>query len=129
MEKRGRAKCFMAATLFLCTLLFFEKRTGEAWHAFFGVLLIGMQIWHFLGQRQKLKLKSRRIRAVDGVLLISLALMLGTGVLLHPLGDWLVIKIWHKLAAVLFVLGIAVHTRQHIKIALGKDRRKDGYVS
>lgn len=57
--------------------------------------------------------KKPSARIVDWVLMASLIILLVTGMLLHPMQGVLALKILHKLAAVLFVLGVIGHILQH----------------
>ena len=107
----------MLITIVLCVLLFIERFTGEIPHAIFGfilTILLGIHTWQ---QLTKMKYKNKYTRLVDWVLLISLAILLVTGILAHPMHSILVIKILHKFSAVIFVLGLIVHILQHVKKA------------
>lgn len=110
-----KERLFMIITLILCVLLFLQRLTGEIWHAVLGLLLIIAMVVHMCRQMVKMKYKKNVIQAVDWMLIGSLAVLFLTGMLLHPLQGMLVLKILHKLAAVLFVLGIIVHMVQHRK--------------
>lgn len=113
--KKTREKLFMAVTLILCVLLFLEHFTGEIWHAVFGVLLIVLMVGHLCRQMVKLRYQKTAVRVVDEVLLGALVVLFVTGMLLHPLQGMLAIKLVHKLAAIVFVLGIIGHIVQHCK--------------
>lgn len=102
-------------TLVLCVLLFLQRLTGEVWHAIFGILLIVVSAVHLFRQNAKLKHRTRAIQIIDRMLMALLAILLLTGILLHPLHGALALKIIHKLSAVLFVLGIIAHMVQHKK--------------
>ena len=107
----------MLITFVLCVLLFMERFTGEIPHAIFGMILtvlLGIHTWR---QMPKMKYKNRHIRLVDRILLISLAILLITGILVHPLHDILLIRLLHKLSAVIFVPGLMIHIVQHAKKA------------
>lgn len=106
-------KLFFAITLALCVLLFMERLTGEIFHAVLGVILIVLAAIHLHKQSVKWKHRTISIQAVDWLLMAALAILFVTGILLHPLHGVLLIKILHKLSAVLFVLGVVVHTVQH----------------
>lgn len=113
MKKKD--KILMAVTLILCVLLFCQRLTGEILHAVFGValaIIIGVHTWK---QKEKMKYKKNAVYTVDCVLLIALAVLIVSGVLAHPLHEVLAVKIIHKLAAVVFVLGIIGHGVQHAK--------------
>lgn len=112
MKKTGE-KLFMAVALILCVLLFLEHLTGPIWHVVFGILLIIMTVGHLCRQMVKLRYQKPSVRLVDQVLLVSLTVLFVTGMLLHPLQGVLVVKILHKLAAIVFVLGIIGHVVQH----------------
>ena len=47
------------------------------------------------------------------LLLGTLAVLMITGILLHPLHGVLIVLILHKLSAVLFVFGLIAHVVQH----------------
>lgn len=100
-------------TLALCVLLFFQRLTGGIWHAVLGILLIIIAAVHLCRQNTKLKYRARSIQVIDWALTMLLAILFLTGILLHPLHEILVLKIIHKLSAVLFVLGIITHIVQH----------------
>lgn len=56
---------------------------------------------------------SKKKEILMTVLMVSLVILLVTGVLLHPMQGVWALKILHKLAAVLFVLGVIGHILQH----------------
>lgn len=100
-------------TLFLCVVLFLEHFTGPIWHVVFGVILIIMTVGHLCKQMVKLRYQKPSVRLVDQVLFVSLAVLFVTGMLLHPLQGIFLIKIIHKLTAIVFVFGIIGHVAQH----------------
>lgn len=102
-------------TLALCVLLFLQRLTGGIWHAVLGILLIIVATVHLCRQNAKLKYRTRSIQIIDWTLIALLAILLSTGILLHPLHEVLLLKIIHKLSAVLFVIGIIIHMVQHKK--------------
>lgn len=108
-----REKIFMAVTVILCVLLFAERLTGDIWHAVFGVLLIVTVVGHMFKQKPKMQYQKPAVRILDQVLVGALIVLFVTGMLLHPLQGVLVLKILHKLAAVVLVLGIIGHIAQH----------------
>lgn len=61
------------------------------------------------------KKKKRYVRLVDRMILIALAVMVLSGILLHPLQGLLAIKILHKISSVFLVVGVIVHVAQHRK--------------
>ena len=113
--KKTRENLFVAATLLLCVLLFLEHFTGEIWQVVFGVLLVVLMAGHLCRQMVKLRYQKRSVRVADEVLLGALVVLLVTGMLLHPLQGMLGIKLVHKLAAIVFVLGTIGHIVQHRK--------------
>lgn len=113
--KKTKENLFVAATLLLCVLLFLEHFTGEIWHVVFGVLLVVLMAGHLCRQMVKLRYQKRSVRVADEVLLGALVVLLVTGMLLHPLQGMLGIKLVHKLAAIVFVLGTIGHIVQHRK--------------
>lgn len=104
---------FGMITLVLCVLLFAERLTGSILHAVLGVLLIVLMAVHMGGQMKKMPYRKAQIKVMDWVLILSLAVLFVSGMLLHPLQGVLALKIVHKLAAVIFVLGIIGHIVQH----------------
>lgn len=116
MKKTNYSKLFLAViTLALCVLLFLQRLTGGIWHAVLGILLIIILTVHLCRQNAKLKHRSRSIQITDWALIALLAILLVSGILLHPLNEVLALKIIHKLSAVLFVAGIIAHMVQHKK--------------
>lgn len=113
---KKKEKLFMAVALLFCVLLFLQRLTGEIGHAVFGILLTILVIVHMCRQITKMKHKKMSVQIADWVLMAALAVLFLTGMLLHPLQGMLIIKILHKLAAVIFVLVILVHILQHRKI-------------
>lgn len=116
MSKTKYSKLLLSfTTLALCVLLFLQRLTGGIWHAIFGILLIVVSMVHLCRQNRKLKHRTRAIQIIDWILIVLLAVLLITGLLLHPLQGVLALKIVHKLSAVLFVLAIIAHMVQHKK--------------
>lgn len=112
MSKRNE-RLMTVMTLIVCVLLFAERLTGQIIHAVLGLLVVIFMAIHMGMQMKKMRYKKMHVRVVDWVLMASLAVLLVTGMLLHPMQGVLVLKIVHKLAAVLFVLGIIGHIIQH----------------
>lgn len=108
-------KLLMVITLVLCILLFAQRLTGDILHAVFGVLLAVIVGRHTYLEFRKMKYKKSAVRIVDCVLLAALAVLIVTGILLHPLQGVLAVKILHKLSAVVFVLGLIAHVVQHVR--------------
>lgn len=104
---------FGIVTVILCVLLFAERLTGDIIHAILGLLLIILMVVHMCRQQKKLKYKKQQIQWLDWTLVADLAILFVTGMMLHPMRTVLALKIVHKLAAVLFVLGIIGHIVQH----------------
>lgn len=100
-------------TAVLCVLLFLQRLTGGVWHAAFGILIIAVAVVHLYRQRGKCKHRAFAIQLIDGTLIALLGILFVSGMLLHPFQDLLVLKIVHKLAAVLFVFGVIAHLIQH----------------
>lgn len=113
--KKAKEIIFMVIAIFLCVLLFLEHFTGEIWHAVLGVLFCVLMIGHLCRQMVKLRYQKKPVRVVDIVLIVSLVVLFVTGMLVHPLQGVLAIRLLHKLAAVVFVLGLIGHIVQHIK--------------
>lgn len=113
--KKKNEKLLMIMTLVLCVLLFAQRLTGGILHAVFGVLLAVIMGIHMWRQSGKMKYRKTAVCAVDWILAAAIAVVILTGILLHPLQNILAIKIIHKLSAVVFVLGGSVHMVQHIK--------------
>lgn len=59
--------------------------------------------------------KGRRffIKMTHIIIVIALICAFLTGVLMHPLEEMMLIKILHKLASALLMLGVVVHVIQH----------------
>lgn len=110
---RTREKVFLVATIVLCVLLFAVRLTGPIWHAVLGVILTVAMVAHLCKQMIKMKYQKPEIRLVDQVLLAALIVMFVTGMLMHPLHGMFVVKLLHKLSAVLFVLCTVGHVAQH----------------
>lgn len=104
---------FIVFTLVLCVLLFAERLTGNTIHSILGLIVVVVMDVHLFMQLKKLKHKKQQIQAVDWLLVASVEILFVTGILLHPMREVLALKIVHKLAAVLFVIGIIVHIIQH----------------
>lgn len=114
MLKTKYAKLLLSIiTLALCVLLFLQRLTGGIWHAILGMLLIIVAAVHLCRQNAKLKYRALSIQIIDWALIALSAILLSTGILLHPLHEVMMLKITHKLSAVLFVIGIIIHLVQH----------------
>ncbi|MGN0154695.1 MAG: hypothetical protein ACI4A3_09600 [Lachnospiraceae bacterium] len=110
---RKKEKWFTVITLVLCILLFGKRLTGDIWHAVLGMVFMILIAVHVGRHIVKMKYNKRFIRLVDWILMASTVILLLTGILLHPMQGVLLIKILHKISAVLFVLGIILHMVQH----------------
>lgn len=114
--KTKYSKIFLAVIIFaLCILLFLQRVTGEIWHTILGILLIIAASVHLCRQNAKMKYKKHSIRLIDWALIAFLAILLLTGILLHPLHEMVILKIIHKLSAAFLVIGIIIHMVQHKK--------------
>lgn len=103
----------MIAALILCILLFAERLTGGIWHALLGLALLVLSGGHIWVHRKKMKYREMMIKVIDWFEIIMLILLIVTGILLHPLQGVMFVKIVHKLAAVLFLIGMLWHMWQH----------------
>lgn len=110
---KNKERIFLALTLVICVLLFAERLTGEICHAILGVLLIVVVGGHICTQMVKMRYQKTSVRVVDQVLIAALLILFATGILMHPLQGILILKILHKLSAVVFVLAIIGHVIQH----------------
>lgn len=114
-SKKTNAKLLMAAGILLCLLLFLQPLTGDILHAVFGMLLFILALVHTCKNMKKLPHKKKSARTVDWLILVSLAVLVLSGILLHPLHDMTALKILHKLSAVVFVIGAVIHAVQNRK--------------
>lgn len=112
MSKK-KERLFLVITLILCVLLLAERMTGVIFHAVLGMAMTIMVIVHVCRQGAKWRYRKTAIRVLDGVLVAASAVLLLTGILAHPMQGVLIVKVLHKLAAVMFVLGVIVHAIQH----------------
>lgn len=110
---KNKERIFLVLTLILCALLFAERLTGEICHAVIGVLLVVVVGGHMCAQMAKMQYQKKSVRLMDQILIAALLILFVTGILMHPLQGILVLKILHKLSAVVFVLGIIGHIIQH----------------
>lgn len=115
MKNRKNGKLLMGIGLVFCVLLFAQRLTGELIHSVLGLILAVVVFVHMYRQRAKIKYEKPAARLTDWVIIGTLAVLVITGILLHPLHGMLVIKILHKLAAVCFVIGMVAHIIQHRK--------------
>jgi heme A synthase len=113
--KKTNEIVMMIATALLCCVLLAERLTGELWHVIFGVIFIILMGKHLCMQMLKKNRQEKAVRIVEDILLGALLTLLATGVLMYPLQGALVIKILHKLAALVFVVAVAAHILQHKK--------------
>lgn len=110
---RRREKIFLTATMVLCVLLFAVRLTGPLLHVVLGILLTVIMCIHIRKQFVKMKYQKPAIRLVDQVLFAALAIMFISGMLMHPLQEVVLVKLLHKLSAVLFILCMIGHAAQH----------------
>ena len=115
MRNKKNGKLLMGIGLLFCILLFAERLTGELIHAVLGLILAVVVFVHMYRQRVKIRYEKPAARLTDWVIISALAVLVITGILLHPLHEMLILKILHKLAAVCFVIGMIVHLIQHRK--------------
>lgn len=109
----NKKRFLMLIFMMLCIPVLCQRLTGEIWHAVLGMFLMIFVVIHICMQSGKIKYKKPAVRRVDRMLIAAMAVLALTGVLLHPLQGAFVIKILHKLSAVLFVIGTIVHVIQH----------------
>ena len=126
---RTREKIFLVVTNVLCVLLFAVRLTGALGHVVLGVVLTIAMVAHLMKQRRKMKYQKPAIRLVDQVLLAALIVMFVTGMLIHPLHGMFIVKLLHKLSAVLFVLCTFGHVAQHRARRKKYDRNKSMSVA
>ncbi len=110
---RTRERIGLGVVLVLCGVLFAERLTGEIRHAVLGMFLIGVAAVHICRHYAKTKYQKSGIQLVNQVMLSALLVLFVTGMLLHPLQGVLVLKLLHKLSAVLLILGMIGHVIQH----------------
>lgn len=110
-----KEKLFTIITLMLCLILFLERLTGEICHVVFGMLLLVMTLVHVCRRICKLKHKRMSVKVVDWIMMAAFAVVILSGMLLHPLQGVLAVKVIHKLFSVFLVVGIIVHVIQHKK--------------
>ena len=70
---------------------------------------------HVYKQIDKLAYQKPPVQLVDRMLLAVMAVVLLSGILLHPLMEVAAIKLLHKMSSVLLVIGMIVHVIQHRK--------------
>lgn len=121
---KTKNKLFLAVSLILCVLLFAIRVTGATWHVVCGVILTCMMVKHTCTRMARMKKQKMAIQIVDQVLLAALVTMFVSGMLIHPLHGMLVVKMVHKLSAVVFVLAILGHAAQHSPVR-GVKKKKD----
>lgn len=109
----------MILSLVFCVLLFAERLTGEIWHVILGAAFLILSIAHGYRYRKEMKAGKRSVRITDWVMVVSLAFLVLTGMMIHPMQGALAVKIVHKLSAVVFAAGLLVHIRQHRKKKTG----------
>jgi heme A synthase len=66
-------------------------------------------------QMLKKNRQEKAVRIVEDILLGALLTLLATGVLMYPLQGAFIIKMLHKLAALVFVAAVVTHILQHRK--------------
>lgn len=99
----------------LCVLLLAVKVTGPAVHVICGILLTILSAKHLFKRIRVLSHMSNGIQIVDWILTIALVIMFLSGLLLHPMGDIMWIKMAHKLSSVIFIVFVIVHSVQHVR--------------
>lgn len=108
-----KKKMFVTMSIVLYILLFAVRVTGPKWHLAFGLMLTCMMVKHTCTRLVSMKRQSPAVRLVNQVLMIALLTMFVTGMLMHPLHGMFVIKLLHKLSAVVFGLAMLGHIKQH----------------
>ena len=113
LKKNRKKELFTVLTMALCLLLFLQRLTGEICHAILGLFLIGIMAVHLYRQHEKLMYQKVPVQLVDWMILADLAVVLLSGILLHPLREAVVFQIIHKVSSVILVIGVLVHILQH----------------
>lgn len=111
---KWKNKIFFIVSMILCILLFAIRLTGAKWHVALGGVLTGMMVKHTCSRWVRVRKQKMALQVVDQMLLISLVVMFVSGMLIHPLHGMLMVKLLHKLSAVVFVLAMVGHVCQHM---------------
>lgn len=111
-----KKKTFISISIVLYILLFAVRLTGPKWHLALGLLLTCLMVKHTCIRLALMKRQNSSVRFVNYVLMAALLTILVTGILMHPLHGMLVIKLLHKLSAIVFGLAMFGHIRQHMGI-------------
>lgn len=112
MSKRKNMLLGLASVL-LITALFCVKLTGGLLHMLLGIVLVILMLVHTFKKRERKKYVRGSFNMVDNVLLAAMAVMVISGILMHPLSGLLLVKILHKLSSLVFSMGCIVHVMQH----------------
>lgn len=121
--KSLKNKIFFAVSVTLCVLLFAVRLTGAKWHVVLGVILTCLMVKHTCKRWARLRKQKLALQVVDQMLLISLIVMFVSGMLIHPMHGMLIVKLLHKLSAVVFVLAMVGHVCQHMPAQKRVSRR------
>ncbi len=106
----------MTITSFIiCAVLFCVKITGEAVHSILGLLFIIGLFIHFAAKWNHMIKMPSKIKVIDTMALLSLIMILLTGVMMHPTNKALYVIAAHGIFSILFVVVCIIHVIQHIR--------------
>lgn len=109
-----RAGIIIGALSVLCICV---RLTGESIHILCGIGLVVVTLVHIMSNKNRMIYVPKKIRVVDWIIIIGLAITFITGMLLHPLHNVVFVKVIHKLSSVIFIVGCIVHIIQHHNLA------------
>lgn len=121
MNKNTKKTVLCLVTMALCILLFCVRITGEIVHMVLGTLLLLIIIIHIIRNRKKMNYVQPKYRLVNLILIGTMLVLFLFGILSHPFGEFIIFKIVHKLAAVIFLIGCLVHVLLHRQ--MGRKRK------
>lgn len=102
---------FMAAA---CVVLFLQRLTGMGVHAVLGLAVLVLSIRHTIKYRKIWKTRTKAQKIWEIIMWAGLAVSILTGFLLKPFAESIAVLLIHKLSAVIFVLGLLVHIKEHL---------------
>ena len=102
-------------SIIICAVLFCVKLTGEAIHSILGLLFIIGLFVHFATKWNHMIKMPAKIKVIDSMAMVSLVMILLTGVLIHPTYKALYVIAAHGIFSILFVVFCIIHVIQHFR--------------
>ncbi len=115
MKNNVRRKTAALVVFAVVVFLFCERITGVPLHIIIGLIFIIVLSFHTWRRRKRMFTCPKTYGITDAVTCIAMLGVLISGLMLKPFKDVMAVLMLHKISSVVFVAGLLVHMRQHVR--------------